>query len=199
MCNYVLHLLAQLSSIPLIIVSVASSQQLSLSPLAAVTISHFSKLFYQRIHTFSPFKGLFFFTPSHLAVSFSSSHSPPPLSPTHPVNQSFIPFSFSSPCYHVSNFTFPSTVLSWVHPLLTCVCPLFLLCFSYFPFPFIALLFRPTDSVFIFSSIPLSLSPFHSFRLPFLPLVLSLLCLFPPLLLCPHLFVSGTLFVLSSL
>lgn len=158
MCNYVPHLPAQLSSIPLVIVSAAIMPHIShfshhSSPLTAFTISHFSKLFSRRILTFSPFKLLI------LLLAFLSFPSPPPLSPTHPLNQSSIPFSFSSPCFHVSNFILPFALFhppffSCFLPLVTCVCPLFLLCFSHFPFLFIALLFHPTGSVFIFSSIP---------------------------------------------
>lgn len=118
-------------------------------------------------------------TPSHLAV-FLSFHSPPPLSPTHPLNQSFIPFSFSSPCFHVSNFALPvglfhPACFSCFMPHLTCVCPLFLLCFSYFLLLFIAPL--PIQLAVLTSSHHIYCI-FLSFRLPSLPLVLPLLCLF---------------------
>lgn len=79
-------------------------------------ISHFSKLSSQHILSLSlsAFKLLFF--PFHLIMllAFLSFHSLPPLSPTHPLNQSSIHFSFSSPLFHVSNFTFPIYLL---HPL----------------------------------------------------------------------------------
>ncbi len=131
------------------------------SPLTAFTISHFSKLFSWCILTFSPFKLLSFFSPlpSHLAVSFSL--IPLPASTfTHSSSKSvFHPLLIfltllSRLQFYFTFRSFPSTVLSCFLPLLTCVCPLFLLCFSHFPSLFIALLFHPTGSVFIFSYIP---------------------------------------------
>ncbi len=121
------------------------------SLLTAFTISHFSKLFSWRILTFSPFKLLSFFSPFHLILllAFLSFHSPPPLSPTHPLNQSSIPFSFSSPCFHVSNFTLPFAPF---HPLFF---PAF--CLSW---PASALCFSCVSATF-----PLSLLLYFSIRL----------------------------------
>lgn len=163
------------------------------SPLTAFTISHFSELFSRHILAFFPFK-----LPPRLILllAFLSSHSPRPLSPTHPLNQSFIPFSFSSPSFYVSNFTLP---IALFHPLFFpafCVSwPVSALCFpcvsATFPSPLLLYFFHPPGPVLSFSSVPCL---YHLF--PPLDLLPSLfyfpfLCLFPPLLLCPHPCVSG--------
>lgn len=141
------------------------------SPLTGVTISLLSKPFSQRIS--HHFKLLFYFTPLPLRLisrlAFLSFRSPPSLSPTHLLNQSFPSdsFPFSSRCFHVSNFTLPVTLsppsflpascLSW---------PASALCSSgisaTFTYLFITQLFHPTGSVFIFSSI---LRVYHLFPL----------------------------------
>lgn len=61
-------------------------------------------------------------TPSHLSLlALLQLGCPPTLSPTRPVNQSFIPLSFPSPHFHVSIF-FPSlpftcrSLLFFLHP-----------------------------------------------------------------------------------
>lgn len=143
--------------------------------------------------------------PSHLVVSFSliplpastfthSSSKSSLSSPSHFPHPAFMPpilldlsfFSIHSfPLFASLDLRLPS-----VPPVFRLLSPSsLLLYFSILP-----------GSVFIFSSI---LCLYHLF-----PLLDSLLhplsvspssCLFPPLLLCPHLCVSGSLFVLSSL
>lgn len=67
--------------------------------------------------------------------AFLSFESVTPLSSTHLLNQSSIPFSFSPTSFHVSNFpSLIAVVISWpfLHFALTCAHPLF---FSWFSFP----------------------------------------------------------------
>lgn len=79
------------------------------SPLTGVTIPRFSKPFSQSIVSFTPpppSRQLYLIS----LLALLSFHPPPPLSPTHPPIQFFIPLSFSSPCFHVSNLTLPDAL-----------------------------------------------------------------------------------------
>lgn len=159
------------------------------SPLTGVTISHVSKPFSQCILISSTFyASLFFFYPRlplslplHL-ISLFFSHSTPRLH-FHPLilwislsSPSHFPLpAFMSPILLYLSVCFIQLFFSCFMPHLTCVCPLFLLCFSYFPLPFIAPL---STQLAILTSSHHIYCIFLSFRLPSLPLVLPLLCLF---------------------
>lgn len=181
MCNYVLHLPAQLSSIPLIIVSPLSSfftlnGCYNLSLVSALLPAHFSSVQASPLFYPSP-------TPSHLTVSFSLIPLPA-FTFTHSSSESVFhpPLIFltllSCVQFYFTCHSFPSTLLACFLPLLTCVCPLLLLCFTYFFLPFDYSAFPSNGLCFYLFLYSLCLSPFPSFRLPPLPLVLSLLCLF---------------------
>lgn len=130
-------------------------------------------------------------TPSNLAVSFSLSfHSPPPLSPTHPLNQSFIPPISPRPLLSCLQFLLYLSLLS-IHcsfprspPHLTSVSPsspllsLPLYCSS-FPSDWLCVV------VFFFYLFPPSpvFITFSLFQTPFPP----------PLVLLPPLFILSSL------
>lgn len=185
------------------------------SPLTAFTISHFSKLFSQRILTFSPLRAHLFFLflffplplpPLHLILllAFLSFHSPASTL-THSSSESvfhplliFLTLAFMSPILLLPVALFhplflPASLdlcLPSVSPVLQLLSlPLLLLYFSI--------------RLALFLSFLLSPSLYH--LLPLLDSLPSLLY-FPcsvyslvSLLLCPHLCVSASLFVLSSL